>query len=291
MRRALLVAGLGILATGLWTNTASAQWRRGFGWQDFVPNFRIGPGGLQTQDRNYWDNNYRGDYRYNQWRSGEPRFYRNDQTFYPPPNSNIRYYYGSDYDTGNQQQAYAPVSQDSARVRIFVPDPEAAVWISGRKSQMMGPERVFQSPPLEPGKNYVYKVRVAWHDGDQFRTEEREVNVEANKTATVAFGDAQNRQEGNREEMEAEYQNNANQNQGLRQERMQNNQNRDSLNPAAKPPAEQTKDAIEPHTGDNLGVDAENDADLSRPSANDAPKVNPPSDSDAQDRSSESTTP
>lgn len=197
MRRALMIAGAGLLSAGLWTTTADAQWRRGIGWDDFVPDVRVGPGGIRVQDRDYYEN--RGD-----WRYGEPRFYRNDRTFYPPPSGQLdgnRYY----YEPSQRMEQFAPATRDSAQVRITLPDPDAAVWISGRKSQMSGQQRVFQSPPLEPGKQYEYKVRVAWYDGEEFRTEERTVSVEANRTATVAFGDAQ-RQTGDRQEMEAEYQ-------------------------------------------------------------------------------------
>jgi uncharacterized protein (TIGR03000 family) len=48
-----------------------------------------------------------------------------------------------------------------ALIDVCVP-PNAQVWIDGTPTSQTGPQRVFQSPPLEPGKGYVYIVRARW---------------------------------------------------------------------------------------------------------------------------------
>jgi uncharacterized protein (TIGR03000 family) len=64
----------------------------------------------------------------------------------------------------------------------------ASVWFGGQKMTQSGSERSFQSPPLEPGKTYVYTVRVSWPtaSGRDF-TVEQEVTVRANQTSRVDF--------------------------------------------------------------------------------------------------------
>ncbi|MGE3804993.1 MAG: TIGR03000 domain-containing protein [Gemmataceae bacterium] len=48
-----------------------------------------------------------------------------------------------------------------AQLRVFLP-PDATLEIEGYTPKATGTERLFESPPLEPGKNYFYTLRAHW---------------------------------------------------------------------------------------------------------------------------------
>lgn len=65
----------------------------------------------------------------------------------------------------------------------------STVWIENMKMVTTGPLRLFQSPPLDPDKAYIYRVKVSWptQPGKPDFVMEQEVTVKAGQTTTVDF--------------------------------------------------------------------------------------------------------
>lgn len=75
-----------------------------------------------------------------------------------------------------------------AVIDVRVPTAEAEVYFEGNETRQKGARRVFQSPPVEPGTTYFYKVRAKWKQADgTVADQERSVAVRANETAVVDF--------------------------------------------------------------------------------------------------------
>jgi uncharacterized protein (TIGR03000 family) len=86
---------------------------------------------------------------------------------------------------GGYQYAVTPPAP--ARVRVVVPT-DAQVWLGDQETKQGGRERKYESPPLRPGRDYTYHVKVRWHDrsGNEV-TRTRDVDVRANSDVTVDF--------------------------------------------------------------------------------------------------------
>jgi uncharacterized protein (TIGR03000 family) len=76
---------------------------------------------------------------------------------------------------GNSQ----PAPDNAAHVILQVPA-GAEVWFDGDKTRQTGTLRHYFSPPLTPGKDYVYEVRVRWTRDGKPVEETRRVHVHAN---------------------------------------------------------------------------------------------------------------
>jgi uncharacterized protein (TIGR03000 family) len=48
---------------------------------------------------------------------------------------------------------------------VKVPQPAAEVFVDGVKTFQAGTDRIFESPPLEAGKDYRYEVTTRWTEG------------------------------------------------------------------------------------------------------------------------------
>jgi uncharacterized protein (TIGR03000 family) len=75
---------------------------------------------------------------------------------------------------------------DVATVRVRVPA-DARLYFEGELTSAIGPERLFESPPLERGRNYRYDVRAVWDDNGREVIQSRTVVVRAGETASVNF--------------------------------------------------------------------------------------------------------
>jgi uncharacterized protein (TIGR03000 family) len=144
------------------------------------------PGGYDPQSGQTWDRDIRydpvlnpfgmRDWQYNElFNTGRSYYYgRPNFVFLPPANYN----YG----------AYSPsrrAPDNSAHIRLIVP-PDAKVWFGNSATQQTGSTRFFQSPPLTPGKDYGYDVKVQWRDANGNEvTQTRHVDVRANTESTV----------------------------------------------------------------------------------------------------------
>jgi uncharacterized protein (TIGR03000 family) len=82
--------------------------------------------------------------------------------------------------------ALVAISDSTVVVEVRVPA-DAEVWFDGAKTQQTGPTRTFVSPPLTPGTDYSYTVRVRWNDAGRAKEEAREVEVHAGDRIRVEF--------------------------------------------------------------------------------------------------------
>jgi uncharacterized protein (TIGR03000 family) len=73
-----------------------------------------------------------------------------------------------------------------AGIEVRVPA-GAQLWFGGDKTRQTGEVRVFQSPPLEPGKPYTYEVEARWTQGGKEVVQTRKVPVKAGTWTTVDF--------------------------------------------------------------------------------------------------------
>jgi uncharacterized protein (TIGR03000 family) len=114
----------------------------------------------------YYNNYYQPSYPYmpytNAYTSGTPS--STVQSFYPP-NGN-----------GNRE----------AILNIQVPA-DAEIWVEGEKTKQTGTNRTFRSPPLEPGKNYTYEVKVRWMEDGKPVEKTENVPVHAGEQSRVDF--------------------------------------------------------------------------------------------------------
>jgi uncharacterized protein (TIGR03000 family) len=72
-------------------------------------------------------------------------------------------------------------------IQLSVPN-GAEVWFDGAVTHQTGTFRQFQSPPLAPGRDYSYSIRVRWMNGTQPLVETRRVSVRAGDTIDLAVG-------------------------------------------------------------------------------------------------------
>jgi uncharacterized protein (TIGR03000 family) len=73
-----------------------------------------------------------------------------------------------------------------ARALLTVRVPaDAELWFGDYKSKQTGAERTFQTPPLEAGAKYTYKVRMRWMEGGKPREITREIDVRAGENRTI----------------------------------------------------------------------------------------------------------
>jgi uncharacterized protein (TIGR03000 family) len=93
-----------------------------------------------------------------------------------------QHWYGNDV-AGGQQPAMG-----QATIDVRVPAPDAEVFFEGNNTRQAGIRRLFQSPVLEAGPTYYYKIRAKWKQPDgQIVQQERSVGVKANETTVVDF--------------------------------------------------------------------------------------------------------
>ena len=100
-----------------------------------------------------------------------------NSAFTNAPVSSANYAYG----------AYSPSQENVARIRLVVPA-DAQVWFGNEATRQRGATRYFESPPLAPGHQYVYDVKVQWRDQDGREvTRTRQVDVSANANVSADF--------------------------------------------------------------------------------------------------------
>jgi uncharacterized protein (TIGR03000 family) len=98
----------------------------------------------------------------------------------PAPASPSRFYVPSPAEGGVGQ------TDNTAHITVYAP-PGAAVWFDGWKASLTGLVRRFQSPALEPGRQYVYTVRARWEEDGREVTQTREVTVSPGARVQVYF--------------------------------------------------------------------------------------------------------
>ncbi len=89
----------------------------------------------------------------------------------PPPSGNV----------GNRSAG------DTARIEIRLPDPQASIWVEGQSIASSGEVRQFNSPQLDPSRQFSYDVKAAWIENGKLMTDERRVKVRANAQSVIDF--------------------------------------------------------------------------------------------------------
>jgi uncharacterized protein (TIGR03000 family) len=93
-----------------------------------------------------------------------------------------RHWQGSDVAAGQQ------VATGQATIDVRVPVPDAEVSFEGTNTRQNGVRRMFQSPIIQAGPTYFYKVRAKWKQPDgTIADQERSVAVKAGETTIVDF--------------------------------------------------------------------------------------------------------
>ena len=90
------------------------------------------------------------------------------------------------WDAAAASAAGYRIEPDRAWLEFHLPD-GAALEIQGIRTDSEGPVRHYRSTPLEPGKRYIYDVRVVWREGGATKSAVREVRVQAGKRIVVDF--------------------------------------------------------------------------------------------------------
>ena len=86
--------------------------------------------------------------------------------------------------------AVDPAAANSVLVKVSVPDPNAQVFFGEATTAATGSERVFRSPPLQPGQAYSYTLKARWTENGKPVERTRTATVHAGETLTVSFAEA-----------------------------------------------------------------------------------------------------
>jgi uncharacterized protein (TIGR03000 family) len=86
--------------------------------------------------------------------------------------------------------ASAPEEQ-VAYVHVRVAPPHAEISIEGSKTRQIGSSRLFVSPPLNQGQNYVYTIQVSWNENGRVVTQQRKVPIRAGDRISMVFREPQ----------------------------------------------------------------------------------------------------
>ncbi len=175
--------------------------------RDWVPPWLYGFGLMETNPTYYGGIDSRLDYGY-----GRGWGYANMIGF-RPPNSYFSFlghpappggwlpdklpWFTSYPDTGDIYVRYNPkagpppgpgpqVGEPVARFLIRVPA-EATVWIEDKPTSLTGPERQFVSPPLLPGKTYLYDIRARWQENGRDVEQKQTISLQVGSDVKVRF--------------------------------------------------------------------------------------------------------
>ena len=66
----------------------------------------------------------------------------------------------------------------------------AQIWFNDKPTKAKGKIRYFESPPLKPGKNYVYTVRIVWHENGKWVHKTEKVPVHAGEMRCIYLSKA-----------------------------------------------------------------------------------------------------
>jgi uncharacterized protein (TIGR03000 family) len=94
------------------------------------------------------------------------------------------------------------VAPNTVTLVAHVPE-NAQVWIEGKAMGGTGRLRTYQSPPVTPGEQFTYKVRVAWVEAGKLVSEKQEFPVKAGDVHAVFLVKAGSKVEGAKETVEA----------------------------------------------------------------------------------------
>jgi uncharacterized protein (TIGR03000 family) len=75
---------------------------------------------------------------------------------------------------------------NTARIRVRLPE-NARVWFEDRETRQRGGDRVFESPALTPGSEYVYQLKAQWTEDGQAVTRTRTITIHAGDQVNIDF--------------------------------------------------------------------------------------------------------
>jgi uncharacterized protein (TIGR03000 family) len=128
----------------------------------------------------YYDTGY--TYPYSQY-GGTPYY---AGSYYPSRDYQFPTYYSTySYPVTTQEPTFYPVATEeqetnpnAVHVRLSLP-PDARVWFEGQETQQRGSDRLYVSPPMEAGKNFVYHIKAQWMESGKQVVHTKDVNVRA----------------------------------------------------------------------------------------------------------------
>jgi uncharacterized protein (TIGR03000 family) len=82
----------------------------------------------------------------------------------------------------------AAPTTDIAKVTVMLPS-DAKLYVDGVECPLTSTPRTFETPKLDPGRQYYYTVKAEVVRGGRTQADSRRVIVEAGRTATVDFQD------------------------------------------------------------------------------------------------------
>ena len=86
----------------------------------------------------------------------------------------------------NTSPAAAGQAGTAGHIVVKVPA-EAEILFDGTKTTPTGPVRLFNTPPLQPGLQYVYGIRARWREDGREVSQTTDVAVSAGETVNVKF--------------------------------------------------------------------------------------------------------
>jgi uncharacterized protein (TIGR03000 family) len=90
-----------------------------------------------------------------------------------------------------------------AYLRVRLPA-GAELLVDGTRTKQTSAERIFQTPPLEPGKRFVYKLKATWKADGQEVVREQVARVEAGRETFIDLSPPSAEKEGNAPETKKE---------------------------------------------------------------------------------------
>lgn len=92
-------------------------------------------------------------------------------------------------------RAQPAAPQRPATIRLLLPYANAQVTVDDQPTRQSGTERVFVSPPLDPGRNFSYTIKTTWQPNNYVTiTRTRKVVVQAGQTVEADLRQADDKQ-------------------------------------------------------------------------------------------------
>ena len=107
-------------------------------------------------------------------------------SYYYGPSADLRSGYGPSADLRPGSAPVPATPTNLAYLDVRVP-PDAQVWVDGDPTTQTGGERSFVSPPLEPGRIFMYEIRARWLDNGEVVDLTKQVRIRAGDRVPVDF--------------------------------------------------------------------------------------------------------
>jgi len=142
--------------------------------------------------RGFYPQSYYGSYYYPGNYGYNNNYYYSNGTYASTPSAfSYQSFYPSEGTFGattNAEQANVALiqSNDAAHIFVRVP-PDAEVWFGNIKTNTLGVERSFVSPPLESGYEYTYRIRARWDENGRTIDRTRTLSVQPGRMYQLDF--------------------------------------------------------------------------------------------------------